>query len=41
MGTSDLWALKLLPTDAGPVHARKWLDQMIHEERQEADPISA
>jgi phenylpropionate dioxygenase-like ring-hydroxylating dioxygenase large terminal subunit len=43
MGTTDLWTLKpvLLPTDAGPVHARKWLDQMIHEERQEADPISA
>jgi len=34
MGTTDLWALNpvLLPTDVGPVRARKWLEQMIHNE---------
>lgn len=40
MGTTDLWSLQpvLLPTDAGPIRARKWLDQMI---RKESVPTAA
>lgn len=43
MGTTDLWALQpvLLATDAGPVRARKWLDQMILEEGAQQERVSA
>ena len=43
MGTTDLWALQpvLLATDAGPVRARKWLDQLIREESGQGQRASA
>lgn len=43
MGTTDLFALQpvLLPTDAGPMRARKWLDQLIREENGKVQRATA